>query len=183
MREESEFVWVIDPIDGTQSFISGLPLFGLLLGLAWEGQFVLGLIDQSILHERWIGADGHGTSLNGLLVDTRKCGSLRKAVLHAGGPTREEHEADAAIARIRDECRGARYGVECYTYGLLASGYIDLILDYDYEVYDFAPLEPVVRNAGGTLTNWKGERLGFGSEGRILAASDSRLLIQVLEYL
>jgi inositol-phosphate phosphatase/L-galactose 1-phosphate phosphatase/histidinol-phosphatase len=182
-RQEAEFVWVIDPIDGTQSFISGLPMFGLLLGPAWEERFVLGLIDQPILHERWVGADGHGTNMNGRRVSTRRCRVLREATLYAGGPTRDETAAGAAVARVRDECRGARYGVECYTYGLLASGYIDLILDYDYEAYDFAPLEPVFRNAGGTMTDWQGSRLQFDSEGRVLAAGDPQLLVQVLALL
>lgn len=183
VRENSELVWLLDPIDGTESFISGLPLFCLLIGLVWEGSFTLGLIDQPILQDRWVGADGNGTSMNGRLVRTRTCQYLRDAILHSGGPALDGAAEDASIARVRAACHGFRCGVESYTFGLLASGFIDIVLDYDYDVHDFGPLEPVIRNAGGILTDFAGRRLQSNSDGRVLAVGDVCLLPQVIARL
>ncbi|MFQ5937225.1 MAG: inositol monophosphatase family protein [Acidiferrobacterales bacterium] len=176
VREDAEFIWVLDPLDGTKSFLAGMPLFGILISLAHEGQFVLGVVDQPILQDRWLGADGHGTTLNGAPAHTRECATLSEAIVFLGKPY------DPKIAALRPAVKWARYGGDCYGYGLLASGFVDLVVDAYLDDHDFAALEPVVRNAGGVATDWEGNRLAMGSTGRVIAAGDPRLLDQVLQH-
>lgn len=175
VRENAEYVWVLDPLDGTKSFLVGMPVFGTLISLAQRGRFVLGVIDQPILRDRWVGADGHGTTFNGVPVNTRHCSRLADAVVFLGKPY------DAKIARLRDEVKWARYGGDCYGYGLLASGFVDLVVDADLDDHDFGALEPVVRNAGGAITDWAGRPLAMGSTGEVIAAGDAHVLERVVE--
>jgi inositol-phosphate phosphatase / L-galactose 1-phosphate phosphatase / histidinol-phosphatase len=182
-RKDAEFVWFIDPIDGTDAFLDGLPLFGLLLALAWRGRVVLGMIDQPILRERWLGADGHGTTLNGQPARTRPCSTLQAATLYADGPRVPATEADGGIGCLRAACKQSRYGADCYIYGLLASGHIDVVADYGLDAHDFLPLAPVVRNAGGDLTDWHGREVSANSDGAIVAVGDTRLLAKAISEL
>jgi histidinol-phosphatase len=176
VRQSAEHVWVLDPLDGTKSFLAGMPVFGILISLAHHGHFVLGVIDQPILRDRWVGADGHGTMFNGTPVNTRRCSKLADAVVFLGKPY------DAKIARLRDEVKWARYGGDCYGYGLLASGFVDLVVDADLDDHDFGALEPVVRNAGGAISDWAGQPLTMGSNGEVIAAGDTRVLESVVEH-
>ncbi len=176
VREHAEFVWVLDPLDGTKSFLAGMPVFGVLISLAHGGRFVLGVIDQPILRDRWVGADGHGTAFNGSKVHTRRCSKLADAVVFLGKPY------DTKIARLRDEVKWVRYGGDCYGYGLLASGFVDLVVDADLDNHDFGALEPVVRNAGGAITDWAGHPLAMGSNGEVIAAGDAHVLERVVEH-
>ena len=174
VREDADYVWVLDPLDGTKSFLAGMPVFGVLIGLAHHGRFVLGVIDQPILRDRWVGADGYGTTFNGTLVHTRPCGKLADAVVFLGKPY------DVKIARLCEEVKWARYGGDCYGYGLLASGFVDVVVDVDLDVHDFGALEPVVRNAGGAIGDWMGRPLAIGSNGEVIAAGDARLLERIV---
>jgi inositol-phosphate phosphatase/L-galactose 1-phosphate phosphatase/histidinol-phosphatase len=176
MRAGAEFTWVLDPLDGTKSFLAGMPVFGILIGLAHAGEFVLGVIDQPILRDRWLGADGRGTIFNGARVHTRQCAALADAIVFLGKPY------DAKIARLRPEVKWARYGGDCYGYGLLASGFVDGVVDAGLNDHDFVALEPVVRNAGGAVTDWQGQALKLGSSGQVVATGDPRLLEQVLQH-
>jgi inositol-phosphate phosphatase/L-galactose 1-phosphate phosphatase/histidinol-phosphatase len=174
-REDAEFVWVLDPLDGTKSFLAGMPVFGVLISLAHGGRFVLGVIDQPILRDRWVGADGYGTMFNGTPVHTRRCSKLADAVVFLGKPY------DTKIARLRDKVKWARYGGDCYGYGLLASGFVDVVVDADLDDHDFGALEPVVRNAGGAITDWAGHPLAMGSSGEVIAAGDAHVLERIVE--
>ncbi len=180
VRDDSEFMWVLDPIDGTKSFLAGIPMFGILNALVHQGRFILGVVDQPILRDRWIGADGHGTTFNGVAVQVRRCPSLNEAVLCAAGPDNRTQAYDHEISKIRRDVRWVRYGAECYAYGLIASGLIDLLVDAELDSHDFGPLDPLVRNAGGVVTDWGGNPLTASSDGRIIAAGDPRLIEQVL---
>jgi inositol-phosphate phosphatase / L-galactose 1-phosphate phosphatase / histidinol-phosphatase len=174
-RADAEFVWVLDPIDGTKAFISGLPLFGTLIALAYRGRPVLGIIDQPISRERWSGARGHPSRLNGSAIATRACGTLAAATLAATTP---EMFADAdadAFRRLRGKVKLARYGTDCYAYGVLAAGFIDIVVEANLKPYDFCALVPVVEGAGGVMTDWQGAPLHLGSDGRALACGDPRL--------
>jgi inositol-phosphate phosphatase/L-galactose 1-phosphate phosphatase/histidinol-phosphatase len=173
VRAQAEYVWVLDPLDGTKSFLAGMPLFGILIGLAHAGRFILGLIDQPILHDRWLGADGHGTRFNGKRTQTRRCQNLNEAVAFLGKPY------DPPVAGLHGTVRWARYGGDCYAYGLLASGFVDVVIDSDLSDHDFGPLEPVVRNAGGQMTDWEGRALTMTSAGQVIAVGDPALLEQV----
>jgi inositol-phosphate phosphatase/L-galactose 1-phosphate phosphatase/histidinol-phosphatase len=176
VRTDAEFVWVLDPIDGTKSFITGRPLFGTLIALAHHGRPVLGLIDQSILQERWVGLDGAGAVWNGRPIAVRPCPQLGDAVLFATSPAMFGTAPEArAFARLQATVRLPMFGGDCYAYGLLAMGFADLVVEASLQPYDFMALAPVIEGAGGRITDWKGQRLGLDSDGCVLAAGDERV--------
>ena len=182
-REGAERVWVLDPIDGTRSFVAGRAIFGTLVALVEAGTPVLGVIDQPVQRERWIGATGRPTTLNGSPIATRACASLGDAILATTGPgcfTRDEMAAyDRCIAPARDSI----WGGDCYNYGLLALGQLDVVIEAGLKLYDFAALVPVVEGSGGAMRDWQGGRLDAGSKGQVVAVGDARLLGPVLELL
>jgi len=173
-REDAELVWVLDPIDGTKSFISGVPLFGALIALTREGRPILGIIDQPISRERWVGAAGRPTTLNGAPIGCRACPSLAVATLFATTPDMFKGEDAAAFARVSAAVKLVRFGADCYAYGLLAAGFVDLVLEASLKPYDFCAMVPVVEGAGGIATDWRGGSLDIASDGRILVAGDRR---------
>ncbi len=175
VRADADYVWVLDPIDGTKSFISGVPLFGTLIALTYRGQPVLGVIDQPISHERWIGAAGCKTTFNGKPVKTRACPRLDAATLYATSPEMFQKRDAAAFERLRRKVKLARFGADCYAYALLASGFVDLVVEADLKPYDFCALAPVIEGAGGTITDWLGKKLDLASDGRVIAAGDKAL--------
>jgi inositol-phosphate phosphatase / L-galactose 1-phosphate phosphatase / histidinol-phosphatase len=176
-RPEADYVWVIDPIDGTKSFISGVPLFGVLIALTFKGVPVLGVIDQPILRERWLGAEGRKTTLNGKPVATRACSVLSDATLYATAPDMFTGADAELFGRVRKTVRLARYGADCYAYGLLAAGFIDLVIESSLKPYDFCALAPVIEGAGGEMSDWTGEPLSLRSDGRVIAAGDPALAV------
>ena len=175
VREDAEFVWVLDPIDGTKSFISGVPLFGTLIALTREGHPVLGIIDQPILRERWVGAVGRPTTLNGAAIQCRACPTLAAATLFATTPDMFKGEDAACFARVSAAVKLTRFGADCYAYGLVATGFVDLVLEASLKPYDFCAMVPIVEGAGGVATDWRGRSLHLASDGRILVAGDRRL--------
>jgi histidinol-phosphatase len=175
-RADADYVWVLDPIDGTKSFISGVPLFGTLIALTYLGEPVLGVIDQPIARERWLGAAGRKTTFNGRAIGTRACGRLADATLYATSPDMFAKGNVAAFARLQRKVRLARFGADCYAYGLLASGFIDLVVEADLKPYDFCALKPVIEGAGGRMSDWQGRALTLQSDGRVIASGDPKLL-------
>jgi inositol-phosphate phosphatase/L-galactose 1-phosphate phosphatase/histidinol-phosphatase len=173
---DSDYVWVLDPIDGTKSFISGVPLFGTLIALTWRGQPIMGIIDQPILNERWVGAIGQKTALNGKTAATRACAKLSAATLYATSPDMFTKRNAPAFARLRKEVKLSRFGADCYAYAMLASGFIDLVVEADLKPYDFCALLPIIEGAGGAMTDWQGKKLTLKSDGRVIAAGDKKLL-------
>ena len=170
VREDAEFVWVLDPIDGTKSFISGVPLFGTLIALTRGGCPILGVIDQPISRERWLGATGRTTTLNAAAIRCRACPGLGAATLFATTPEMFRGSDAAAFARVSAAVKLTRFGADCYAYGLLAAGFIDLVLEASLKPYDFCALIPIVEGAGGMATDWRGAGLGLASDGRVLVA-------------
>ncbi|MGB0748632.1 MAG: histidinol-phosphatase [Magnetospiraceae bacterium] len=170
-RLDAEYVWVLDPIDGTKAFITGKPLFGTLIGLTQNRRPVLGIIDQPISEERWVGADGHGTTLNNIPVRTRSA-SLEEAYLYATGPDMFSEDAGTAapFKRLSGSAKQALYGADCYAYGLLAAGYVDLVCEALLKPYDYCAVVPVVQNAGGVVTDWNGAAVTLDTGDKILAA-------------
>ncbi len=173
-RVDAEFVWVLDPIDGTKSFITGRPLFGTLIALAHAGRPVLGVIDQAILRERWVGMAGEGSFHNGRPIGVRPCPRLEDAVLLTTSPDLFEGPERLGFARLHERVRLTLYGGDCYAYGQLALGLIDLIVESGLEPYDFMALAPVIEGAGGRFTDWRGQALTLGASGRVVAAGDAR---------
>ncbi|HTS90877.1 MAG TPA: histidinol-phosphatase [Stellaceae bacterium] len=176
VRLDARRVWVLDPIDGTKSFISGVPLFGTLIALVEAGEPVLGVIDQPISRERWLGARGHATTLSGAPVRTRSCPTLGAATLYATSPDMFTGAEAQSFARLKSAVKLARFGADCYAYGLLAAGFIDVVVEASLKPYDYLAMVPVIEGAGGSIVDWEGRKLGLGSGGRILACGDPTLL-------
>ncbi|MBN4083139.1 histidinol phosphate phosphatase [bacterium AH-315-B06] len=175
-------LWVLDPIDGTSAFAAGVTMFGVLIALAIDGKFVLGVIDQPINDERWRGATGSATLFNGTPARVSGCARLGDARLFTTAP---EYFGDTldAFHRVRDRARFTRYGADCYAVGLLASGHVDLVVEAGLKLWDFAALVPVVENAGGVITDWQGAPLTTASDGNLVAASSAALHEATLELL
>jgi histidinol phosphatase-like enzyme (inositol monophosphatase family) len=177
--------WVLDPIDGTTSFLVGRPIFGTLIALVVDGWPVLGVIDQPVLGERWIGATGQPTMLNGRAVRTRPCRTLAEATLATTGPHYfNDHDGGhfMGLAAKTDHKRMVMGG-DCYNYALLASGHIDLVCEAGLKLHDYAALVPVVEGAGGIMCDWNGEPLHAASPGHVLAIGDPARLDDVVEAL
>ncbi len=175
-RLEAEWVWVLDPIDGTKSFLCGRPLFVTLIGLLHGGEPVLGVIEQGILGERWLGALGRPTLFNGRPCRTRACPGLASAMLGCTSPQMFATPAErAAFERLLGGVRQAVWGNDGYGAGLVAAGFLDLVVEADLEPYDVLPLVPVVEGAGGVVTDWEGRPPGLAGDQRMVVAGDARL--------
>ncbi|KDP41756.1 hypothetical protein JCGZ_26774 [Jatropha curcas] len=186
----SDYVWVLDPIDGTKSFITGKPLFGTLIALLHQGKPILGIVDQPILRERWVGIIGKRTTLNGEELSTRTCAKLSQAYLYTTSPHLFSGDAEEAFARLRSKVKMPLYGCDCYAFALLASGYVDLAIESGVKPYDFLSLIPVIEGAGGIITDWKGGSLFWDASPNsratsfnILAAGDKQIHQQALDTL
>lgn len=171
----ARFVWVIDPIDGTKSFISGVPLFGTLIALLDRGRPVMGVIDMPVLGETWVGSRSHVTRYGQAPCHTNTTQSLQEAILFTTSPDVFSAEALPVLDALGNACIERRFGGDCYSYGLLASGHIDLILETGLQPYDYLPLVSIVNGAGGVITDWEGKALGLHSDGRVLAAATLEL--------
>jgi inositol-phosphate phosphatase / L-galactose 1-phosphate phosphatase / histidinol-phosphatase len=177
--------WVLDPIDGTCAFLAGRATFGTLIALLVDGFPVLGVIDQAILGERWLGVAGQQTTLNGQPIAARLRRQLSDATLATTGPQYfSQHEGDMfmALAQKTDHKRMIMGG-DCYNYALLATGFVDVVCESGLKLHDFAALVPVVEGAGGTMCDWNGEPLHAGSDGHVLAIGDPARLEDVLAAL
>jgi len=174
-RIDAEYVWAIDPIDGTASFVTGKPLFGTLISLLRDGVPIIGIIDMPALRERWIGCLGQPTTFCNDNSAVRSCAHLRDAWLSATSPQMFRKGEFEKFEALRKQCRRAVYGADCYAYGLLANGTIDLVVESTMGIYDFCALAPVVNGAGGIMTDWQGDPLSIKSDGRVIAAGDRRM--------
>jgi len=172
-RLDSRHIWMLDPIDGTKAFVTGKPLFGTLIALLEDGRPIVGVIDAPALEERWVGAAGRPTTHNGEPVQTRTCADIGTAWLYATTPHMFDGADHDAFDRLRGTCRDAVYGGDCYAYGLLANGTVDVVCEASMQPYDYCALVPVVSGAGGVITDWQGQPLGLDSDGRVLAAGDA----------
>jgi myo-inositol-1(or 4)-monophosphatase len=175
-RPDADYVWVLDPIDGTKSFISGMPAWGTLIALTHAGTPVLGLMHQPFIGERFSG-DGKQARYRGpagerkLMV--RACEGLSEAMLYTTSPRLMKENDRDAFGRVEERVRLSRYGGDCYAYCMLAAGHVDLVIETEIKPYDIVPLIPIVTGAGGIVTTWEGERPENG--GRIIAAGDKRI--------
>ncbi|TWT03074.1 histidinol-phosphatase [Reyranella sp. CPCC 100927] len=172
-RLDAEWVWVLDPIDGTRAFITGMPVFGTLIGLLHRGRPVLGIIDQPILEERWLGVNGRRTTFNGTPVATRTCDALAKAYMYSTAPQMFAEDQAGSHRALADKVKLFRWGGDCYSYGLLASGCVDLVIESSLKLHDFCAVVPVIQGAGGLMTDWRGQPLDKDSEGHVIAAGDA----------
>jgi inositol-phosphate phosphatase/L-galactose 1-phosphate phosphatase/histidinol-phosphatase len=183
-RTEADYVWVIDPIDGTKAFVCGIPMFGTLIALTHDGHPILGVIDQAFIGERWLGMVERPTTYNGAEVKTRPCCELARATACSSAP-RNFTGADAApFERLYNAVALVRYGTDCYGYGLLANGCVDLVLAAGLDAYDYLALAPIVAGAGGCISDWEGRPLHlYSGATRVVACGDATLHSKVIETL
>jgi len=179
----AECVWVIDPIDGTRSFIAGRPVFGTLIALAIDEAPVLGVVDIPITQERWVGATGHATRLNGEIARTRSCRALSEAILLATSPEYFDGDATQPFSRVVDSSRFTIYDAGTQGYGLVASGHADIMIAARYGIVDYLAAVPVIEGAGGVMRAWDGAPLTLHSGERIVALGDHARLPEVLALL
>ena len=182
-RIDAEFVWVLDPIDGTKSFITGKPLFGTLIALCQHGVPVVGVIDMPALGERFLGADDRGASFNGQPIRTRNCAHLSDAMLYATSPHMFVGRDAAAFARLTGAVKHPLYGADCYAYAMTAAGWSDLVVEASLKPYDFCACAAVLAAAGGASCDWLGRPLTLESDGRVIMTGDARLLAPTLAQL
>jgi len=224
VNQNAKYQWVLDPIDGTVSFVMGRPIFGTLIALCFDGKPILGIINQPISGERWVGCSPYlggtsrcdsttmgvqsspclgGTSrcdsttmgvdnteyslstFNGKKIQTRNCQNLSEAVLCTTSPFFFQGDDLVMLNKIASQTKyqshgGIIYGGDCYLFGLLAMGQIDIVIERGLKNFDFMALVPVVKSAGGVITNWQGEELNINSDGKILACGDANLHKKIL---
>ncbi len=187
-RPDAEYVWVLDPIDGTKSFISGLPTWGTLIGLMHNGRPVFGMMSQPFTRERYSG-DGKRAKLRTLAVNrgdappsewatrplrTSACATVAAATVMTTSPALIRDETDRELYRsIERDARLVRYGGDCYAYCALAAGFVDLVIETNLKPHDIVALVPIIEGAGGVITTWEGE--GAAKGGRIVAAGNPHL--------
>jgi inositol-phosphate phosphatase / L-galactose 1-phosphate phosphatase / histidinol-phosphatase len=177
-----DWVWVIDPIDGTKAFTCGKPQFGTLVALTYRGEPVVGVIDQAILNERWVGAKGLGASFNGTPMQCRaRAESLADAIVLCTTPEMFDETGGDEFAALKTASKGIYYGGDCYNYALLAGGHVDLVIENRLKVVDFAAVVNPIIEAGGVCVDWRGNALTVDSDGSVIAAANAALAEQALQ--
>lgn len=190
LRQDSDYLWILDPIDGTRSFVTGNPLFGTLIALTFKGRPILGVVALPATGERWIGAAGRPTvhrDARGEVrpVAVRDTASIDQAILRCTSPTMFAACPDdvAAFERLTQASRMTLFGGDCFCYVQLASGWVDLVVEGDLQPYDYMALLPVVEGAGGCASDWEGRALTVESDGRVVFAASARLRDEALRCL
>ncbi len=180
---DAEFVWVIDPIDGTRAFMTGKPLFGTILGLLHKGAPVVGCIDQAFIKERWFGIASEKAAYNGNAIRVAAPCPLSSARLYTGA---HEMFSGPHFEKFLNLCRTVKwpqYGCDCYAYGLLALGCCDLVVEQDLKIHDVAGLIPIITGAGGFASDWGLNPVGLDFSGRFIAAASRELAEEAMRIL
>ncbi len=187
---DADYQWIIDPIDGTRAFISGIPVWGTLIGLYHQNKPIAGVADQPFTGERYMAfLDDTGSKTSSLFhnrnppvqLQTSQTNDVSQATLMTTSPDLLRNETDKTYFNLEEQTKLARYGCDCYAYCLLASGHVDLVVESGLNIYDIAALIPIIENAGGVVTNWQG---GDASEGgQVLAAANDEIHQQAMELL
>ncbi|MBX3521511.1 MAG: histidinol-phosphatase [Xanthobacteraceae bacterium] len=184
VKSDAPYTWVLDPIDGTKSFIAGMPVWGTLIGLCKDDMPVYGMMAQPFIGERFTG-DGAKAKYRGPAGErklmTRACASLGDALLFTTSPHLFQPDERTRFDSVEKHVRLSRYGGDCYAYCMVAAGYADLVIEAGLDAYDIVPLIPIIEGAGGIVTNWQGESAVNG--GQIVAAGDKRVHTAALEFL
>jgi len=183
-QPNAEYVWILDPIDGTKSFICGLPAWGTLIALTRHGEPIYGVMHQPFTREQFSG-DGSGARYRGpagdRILQTRECETLRDAIMLTTSPLLMKPADRQCFERVEQTVRLSRYGGDCYAYCVLAAGHVDLIIETELKPHDVLALIPIIEGAGGIMTTWENGRPHNG--GRIVAAGDRRVHAQAMKVL
>lgn len=174
-RLDAPHVWVLDPIDGTKSFITGSPLWGTLIALMHQGRVQLGLVDMPVLKERWVGVVGEGAWCNGQPVRVSGCAALDQARIFTTSPDVFSADDWPRFDALSRRCALRRFGGDCYSYAQLAGGTVDLVVEASLQPYDYLAVAGLVQAAGGVMTDWQGQPLTMDSDGRVVAAATPAL--------
>lgn len=180
---DAEYVWVLDPIDGTAAFIAGIPVYSTLIALCRDARPVVGVMDFPALGLRWVGVSGETTRLEGAPVNTRPCADMTSAILSTSNPDFFSSAQRPAFESLRARTAWRIYGTAALAYGRLAQGRIDLAIDAGLKIWDIAALVPVIEGAGGRVTDWDGKPITLQSGPCILAAGDATLHTRALEFI
>ncbi len=178
--QDRQNVWIVDPIDGTRSFLSGHPLFGFLLGYIRDGVPQLGVIGMPALGEVLIGVKDHGATLNGEPISVGATRHLSDAVLFVNEGDKIYRDHPALFDRLMNSGQTRRFAYDCYPHALLAMGHVDAVIDYDLQPYDYLPVSVVVQAAGGIMSDWDGNPLNLNSDGRVISAATPELHAELL---
>ncbi|QGX99764.1 inositol monophosphatase [Roseovarius faecimaris] len=181
--EERRHMWVVDPIDGTRSFLSGHPLYGFLLAYLVDGTPRLGVIAMPALNEVLIGTLGQGATLNGEPIAVSAQTQLNDAILYINEGEKIYREHGGVFERLIQSGRTRRFSYDCYPHALLAAGHVDVVVDYDLQPYDILAVSAVVEAAGGIVTDWQGQPLSQGYSGAIVSACTPELHRSILDVL
>ena len=181
---DAAYVWVLDPIDGTKSFISGMPAWGTLIGLLKDGLPVYGMMHQPFIGERFTG-DGASAHYRGPVgerrLTVRACAGLSDATLFTTSPLLMSEQERGSFEKVQAKARLSRYGGDCYAYCMIAAGFVDLVVETGLKPHDIVALIPIIEGAGGIITDWSGKAATSG--GRIVAAGDKRVHAEALKLL
>jgi len=180
---DRDFIWVLDPIDGTKQFASGHHGFGTLIALTYKNRPILGVINQPVTGECWAGAEGMATTLNGQPISVRQCHDIDQAVLAMSSPNYFTGTNLPRYQRLEAAACWSVYGGGCIAYGCLAGGLVDICLDANFDPFDYMALVPIVEGAGGVMTDWKGNSLTLASDGKLLASGSLALHQKALTLL
>ena len=183
LLEQAKFVWVLDPIDGTKNYASGSYQFGTLISLLENGNYVLGIIDQPVLRERWLGVRGKPTTFNGAPVRARSCKSLEDAWMYSTSPSMFDLGNHQRFERLTKKVKHSLFGTDCIGYGLIASGFTDIVCEARMQPWDYAAHIPIFEGAGGFISDWNGNPLTISSGGTVLACGDKRIHEAALKVL
>ena len=184
-RPDAEFVWVLDPIDGTRAFISGLPLWTTLIGLRFQGQPVVGVIAQPFTGEIFVGSE-HGARLlhhgSTQVLKTRPCPDLTQALIATTDPYLYPTQEIEAWDRVRTSVRLARFGADAYAYAMVAMGKLDIVIERGLKCWDVEAAVPILAGAGGAVTDWRGQKIGSHG-GQMLVVGDASILPELSNLL
>lgn len=179
----SPYTWIIDPIDGTKSFISGMYTFGTLLALCYEDDIIFGMIDQPIIKDLWMAKKGEGCFFNGQRISSSLTKSLKDSILTSTSPDLFTNDQLIKFRQVSNKSNVLQWGGDCYGFGLLANGQTDLVIEAGLQFHDLAAIIPIVQEAGGIVTNWSGEKINLNTDGTVVAASTKELHEETLSLL
>ena len=184
IREDAQYIWVIDPIDGTKSFIAGYPIFVTLISLLHNGKPIIGVVNQPILRERWAAISGQPTLCNNSALRPLKNNhTLAQSTIATTSTDYFTPDQAAKFAKLKGSAMGSILGGDGYAYAMLVSGMLDIVLDAGMKPYDFCALAPIIEGVGGKITDWAGNPLTLSSDGSVIAAANAELHVEALRFL